>query len=138
MGRPVVAADASIGMVDGLARCLPRATVCCDIRRLPFRPASFAGLIVSGVLLHLPKESCQSALEEVGRVLIPAGRALVSMKRGTGEGWRTLPPFPHRRWYALYQPEEFLCLCGRAGLTASMTGFPARGDWFSLTVSRPN
>jgi hypothetical protein len=91
-----------------------------------------------GVLLHLPKDTCQSALEEVGRVLIPSGRALVSMKAGSGEGWRTLPAFPHRRWYAYYRPDEFQRLCRRAALTASAISFIARADWFSTVVGRTN
>jgi tRNA (uracil-5-)-methyltransferase TRM9 len=136
-GFGVVAADCALGMAQEIKRQLPAAAVvCCDARRLPFRTASFAGLIASGVLLHLPKDACGSALSEVQRVLLPAGSALVSMRAGEGQGWREGKSLAERRWFSLYQPEEFKRLCLGAGLVVDAERSCPREDWFSL-VLRP-
>lgn len=136
-GYQVVAADIAVGMTQEIKRQMPKAAVvCCDARRLPFRPSSFAGLIASGVLLHLPKDACGSALREVKRVLIPAGLALVSMQAGEGEDWREGKSLVERRWFSLYRPEQFSRLCRGAGLSVEAVRPCSREDWYSL-VLRP-
>lgn len=136
-GYRVVAADSAVGMVQEIKRQMPKATVVCgDARRLPFQAASFAGLIASGVFLHVPMDACGSALSEVRRVLLPTGLALISMQAGEGEGWREGKSLSARRWFSLYQPEEFGLLCEGAGLSVDAVRHCRRRDWFSL-VLRP-
>ena len=52
-------------------------TVCrADAGRLPFRDGSFDAVVCTGVLMHLPDQ--RRALAELGRVLRPGGRLVVS------------------------------------------------------------
>jgi hypothetical protein len=87
-------------------------------------------VIASGVLLHLPKELCIAGLREIERVLIPEGRAAISMKRGQGQGWRSTEEFPLERWFAYYTPQKFAGLCEQAGLSISSVDITDREDWF--------
>jgi len=136
LGRQVVAADASFELLMRLPGPLKRGTVCCDVIRLPFRGRCFAGVIASGILLHLPKRSCQWALVEIARVLVSRGSAIISMKRGTGEGWRRSGDFPVPRWFAYYRPDEFANLCEEAGLVVSDLKVIHRKDWFTVYAQR--
>jgi tRNA (uracil-5-)-methyltransferase TRM9 len=132
-GRHVIFADVSLALLGRLA---PRDVVCCDAVALPLRDARLAGVIASGVLLHLPRELCSAALTEIFRVLQPGGRASLSMKRGLGEGWRTESHFPNPRWYTYYQIDEFGTLCERAGLVVVDVLAGQREDWFTTTATR--
>jgi SAM-dependent methyltransferase len=59
LGRRVVAIDPSYAMLHTLTASEPRvAMLCGDVFALPVRSHSFAGAIVSGVLLHLPRKLC--------------------------------------------------------------------------------
>jgi tRNA (uracil-5-)-methyltransferase TRM9 len=136
LGRQVVAADASFELLMRLPGLLKMRTVCCDVIRLPFRGRCFVGVIASGILLHLPKHSCQGALVEIARVLVPRGSAIISMKRGVGEGWRQSGDFPVPRWFAYYMPGEFADLCEGVGLVVSDLKVSHRKDWFTVYAAR--
>ena len=137
MGRSVVRADASLEvLLEGgrLVSCC--GSVCCDVTRLPFPDNSFAGLIASGVLLHLNDTDCRRALREILRILISNGLAVISMKAGEGQGWRTTPAFPSRRWFSYYSLDEFATMCRSAGLEIVAMSRSGRKDWFSLVVAK--
>jgi tRNA (uracil-5-)-methyltransferase TRM9 len=131
LGRQTIASDISATMLDKLGQTdLRGSLVCCDVTRTGFADNSFAGVIASGVLLHLPKELCTSALREIERVLLPAGRAAISMKHGQGQGWRSTDGFPLKRWFNYYTPQEFAGLCEIVGLSVSRVDIIDREDWF--------
>ena len=48
-----------------------------DATALPFSPQSFSAALIVGVLHHLSKEDAAQALQELRRVLLPGGRALI-------------------------------------------------------------
>jgi 2-polyprenyl-3-methyl-5-hydroxy-6-metoxy-1,4-benzoquinol methylase len=58
--------------------------VCCDVRRLPFRPASFNTVFSYSVVQHFSKSDARRILDEMGRVLTSGGTALVQMAHRLG------------------------------------------------------
>jgi ubiquinone/menaquinone biosynthesis C-methylase UbiE len=136
LGKTVVWADASEGILLASLGEIAGNALCCDVTALPLRTGAFAGVVASGVLLHLPKDECPLALSEIARVLSPSGRAVVSMKHGEGEGWRITPDFPVRRWFAYYQPEAFAELCRNAGFRVQQAYVSGRRDWFTIILTR--
>lgn len=141
-GRAVILADVTPELLSAtaarLATCLatPRIAVCCDALALPFRSTQFAGVIASGVLLHLPKPYTAAALDGIRRVLIPGGKALISMKHSGQDGWRETADFPAPRWFTYYEPEDFAHVCHAAGLRVIHLEKSARKDWFTATTER--
>ncbi|MDG4829322.1 class I SAM-dependent methyltransferase [Solwaraspora sp. WMMD1047] len=134
-GRTVVLADVTPALLTATAtRLASRSAVCCDALALPFRAGAFAGIIASGVLLHLPKPYTAGALEGIRRVLVPGGRALISMKHGGKDGWRSTDDFPAPRWFTYYEPEEFASACRAAGLRVARLDRSTRKDWFTATT----
>jgi tRNA (uracil-5-)-methyltransferase TRM9 len=135
LGRQLVASDISSAMLRRLrTTALRKNLVSCDATRLAFGDNSFAGVIASGVLLHLPRGLCGGALREIERVLIPDGSAAISMKLGQGEGWRSTEEFPLERWFSYYMPSEFAGLCEEAGLSVGSVLITERRDWFVVTA----
>jgi tRNA (uracil-5-)-methyltransferase TRM9 len=131
LGRQLVASDISSAMLRRLRPTALRGSlVSCEVTHLAFGDNSFAGVIASGVLLHVPRDSCLAALREIERVLIPDGSAAISMKRGQGEGWRSTEEFPLERWFSYYMPSEFAGLCEKAGLSIGNVAITERRDWF--------
>lgn len=132
LGRRVVAGDIShemlrrVGSRGSLNECL----VCSDVTLLPFKREVFAAIIASGVLLHLPGGLCLTALKSMRRVLGVDGRAIISMKSGSGAGWRSTEEFPESRWFVYYPPTEFVGMCRVAGFSEIEMYTPDRKDWF--------
>ncbi len=58
--------------------------VCCDVRRLPFRRASFDVVFSYSVVQHFSKPDGRRIVGEAGRVLAPAGTAFVQMAHRLG------------------------------------------------------
>ncbi|MEV4497085.1 class I SAM-dependent methyltransferase [Micromonospora arborensis] len=138
-GRTAILADVTLELLSATAARLasPNA-VCGDAVALPFRDTCFAGIIASGVLLHLPKPYTPAALASIHRTLIPGGRALVSMKHSGQDGWRTTEEFPAPRWFTYYQPEEFAEECRAVGLRVTHMDKSTRKDWFTVMAERPS
>lgn len=137
LGHEVVLADVCLDLLAKARRRIGATmAVCCDATNLPFRERTFAGVIASGVLLHLPKTHVLTALGELQRVLVADGAATISMKYGGIDGWRTSTEFPCPRWFSYYQPEEFADLCRSAGLKVSNVDISKRKDWFTIIAVR--
>jgi SAM-dependent methyltransferase len=103
---------------------------------LPFRDGTFAGVIASGVLLHLPPAHLRPALEGIHRVLRTGGRASISMKHSGVDGWRTSAEFPCPRWFSYYRPEVFARACREVGLKVLAVETSRRKDWFTVVAAR--
>ncbi|GAB3810423.1 class I SAM-dependent methyltransferase [Micromonospora zhanjiangensis] len=135
LGRPVIFADAAINLL----RQLPRdRVVCCDVLSLPFPDGLFAGVIASGVLLHLPRASCLAAIAEIRRATTKGGRASFSMKVGSGAQWSRTAEVPGKRWFTYYAEHEFAVLCVRAGFAVTAAWRSHRADWFTVETIRPS
>jgi SAM-dependent methyltransferase len=137
LGFDVVFADFSLPMLHhGPGSARARWLVCCDVLGLPFCEGAFSGVLLSGVLLHLPRSQCRDALVGVRKILDGRGRVLMSMKRGTGEGWRVAGSIPKRRWFSYYAPDEFAEICESARLVIDRVTVSDREDWFTVTAGR--
>lgn len=136
LGYRVVALDSCYPLLRMLRSSgVQTGLLCGDVMALPIRDNVFSGAIVSGVLLHLPRRLCLPALSEIRRVLGVGGRVLISMKRGTDEGWRTTDDFPLPRWFTYYDPDEFSKLCINAGLLPREMLISGRKDWFTILAT---
>jgi len=139
LGRPTVLADVCL---DLLAKAKKRIgaelAVCCEATALPFRDGTFAGVIASGVLLHLPPVHLRPALEGIHRVLLAGGQAAISMKHGGLDGWRTSADFPCPRWFSYHDPEGFADMCREVGLKVLAVELSRRKDWFTVIAGRPD
>ena len=137
LGYRVVAIDSSYALLHTLTASEVRVGMLCgDALTLPVRGNAFAGAIVSGVLLHLPRRLCPQALAEIRRVLGAGGQVLISMKHGHGEGWRTTDEFPLPRWFTYYDPTEFALMCRDVGLSIRRSWVSDRENWFTLVAAR--
>jgi SAM-dependent methyltransferase len=131
--RPV-GVDLSTGLLREAARRTLVPLVHADLRRLPFSDASFDGIWSCASLLHLTVPEAARALEEFHRVLRPQGVLFVSVRHGSGEGWR---PDGHggRRWFHLYSQtdfEEAMRLARFDVVSAAVEPGVVNGEWVNL------
>ncbi len=78
LGRPVIAVDHSIGMLQKMVEKINSdllVPIYADARQLPLQSASCDGVVCSGVLHHI--QNWQQVLDEIARVLRPGGRLVV-------------------------------------------------------------
>jgi SAM-dependent methyltransferase len=135
LGRRVVAVDFGMSMLrcaqsrsSGHARDLRFVRL--DILELPFANDRFAGVWASGSLLHLPSAEVDRALSEIFRTLAPDGAAAISMRAGTGEGWRLGGTLAGRRWFTLVDPDDFASRMRQVGFRRVRIQEVGRQDWF--------
>jgi SAM-dependent methyltransferase len=89
LGRYVVSLDRSRQMLSVTRDDFPGPRVQADLRQLPFRRHSLAGVWASASLLHLERCDLRPALAEIARVLVADGVLFVSLKDGDGERWES-------------------------------------------------
>lgn len=121
-GHEVVGVDASEAMLAHARRRLPEADLRVgELTRLPLEDESVSGAVCALALSHLPELS--PAIAELGRVLAPGGRLIVSDPHPLASGvlgWRAvytdgagerrmIPEHPHRHG-------EYVAAFGAAGL----------------------
>ncbi|QYG91926.1 class I SAM-dependent methyltransferase [Iamia sp. SCSIO 61187] len=82
-GRSVLGLDFSPAMARLAAARLGAATAG-DLRALPVRSASVAGVVAFYALIHLRREELATGVAEIARVLRPGGRALLTAHEGEG------------------------------------------------------
>jgi len=124
-GAEVVGLDVSRGL---LAEARQRATarefsvdlVHGDAGRLPFKTDQFSQVVYVATLHHLPtREARRASLSEVGRVLEPGGRGLISVWSTAHDRFEATEGFDTTvdwtlpggesvgRFYHIYDPQEF-------------------------------
>lgn len=86
LGTLAVGADLSTGMLrQARVRLSSIPVVQADMRRLPFRSAAFDGIVAYYCIQHVARAGLPAVVEEVGRVLGPAGAVLIAAHLGQGE-----------------------------------------------------
>jgi ubiquinone/menaquinone biosynthesis C-methylase UbiE len=104
-----------------------------DATRLPFADASFDGVVMWGVLMHIPE--CEKALGEIARVLKPGGKfvlaennarslEVVFLERLVNVAKRALGRVPHQRRRVPLGIEEWQ-VAESDGLMVRKTDMPA-------------
>ncbi|MFV2107777.1 class I SAM-dependent methyltransferase [Micromonospora sp. LOL_015] len=137
-GRAVVLADVTPELLRATTvRIAVNAAVCCDALALPLRSAAFAGVIASGVRLHLPRQYAVTAPVDIRRVLLPGGKVLISVKYGvvTGGAAPRLPGPPVVQLLRAGGPRRAVSQGGAARRAAGRE--QPRKDRFTATAERP-
>jgi ubiquinone/menaquinone biosynthesis C-methylase UbiE len=113
-----------------------------DMSALPFRAASFDGLAAYYSIIHVPREEHTTIVDEIRRVLVPGGHALLVF------GSRDLPAdHDQNSWFGVpmywshYDAETSLALLSDAGLKVEwseiLTDPMGHGEHlFALVTSR--
>ena len=83
-GLRAVGVDFSLGMLRAGVRECPGARVQGDARRLPVTTGGVDGVWAKASLLHLQRDDAGRALDEVRRILRPAGILFLAVKAGSG------------------------------------------------------
>ena len=130
-GWNVVACDIS-GELLGITRARSAlvSVVQADMMRLPFRENCFVGAWVCASMVHIALGQHMTALKELFRVLISGGTVAISMKAGTGEGWKTGGLMDGPRWFSHVEPSSFVDVMESAGFSDVSTSWSGRGAWF--------
>lgn len=85
-GCDVVGVDAALGMLAVARRRNPGLSLLAgDMRGLPLRSGSCAGLVAFYLLHHVPRAELRLVLRELRRVLLAGGPLLVATHAGAGE-----------------------------------------------------
>jgi len=139
LGLRVVALDRAGAMLALVRRRDMGLPVRADLRHLPLADASVDGAWACASLLHLAREDLPQALDEIARVLRPAGLLWLSVKRGRGDWWRGEDSL--KRFFALYTEEELddrLAAAGLAVSGGSVSRDPlGREAWITRLAVRP-
>ncbi|TSC89420.1 MAG: type 11 methyltransferase [Microgenomates group bacterium Gr01-1014_5] len=81
-----------------------------SVYELDFPDNSFDGFWASAVLLHIPKNRIDEALQSLGRVVRDKGVGFISVKQGEGERMEfeeAHAPSVHQRLFSYYSEDEF-------------------------------
>jgi SAM-dependent methyltransferase len=134
-GVPSVGIDISSGMLAAARRRTISPLVSADVRSLPFRAASFAGVWCCAVLLHLDATDFARSIEEFRRVLVDDGGLFVSVRHGVGSEVRRAGASGTRR-FVLYKCDEVADLVALGGfdVTAATAepGVVGGGTWINV------
>ncbi len=104
-----------------------RPAVVCDIRRLPFRPGSIAGVLFSFCLHHIHDAGERgSCLSHAAVLLRPGGIIAIA-------DWHEAPEF-HKDW-PMPQPDRLAAAGRQAGLIVECQEL--RGKLFKLVLRKP-
>jgi ubiquinone/menaquinone biosynthesis C-methylase UbiE len=142
-GKSVIAGDISMAMLRAARRqtdfdSLRAATyIRLNMLELPFQDDQFGGIWASGSLLHLPSADLPQALSEIWRTLAPGGVTALSMRSGTGEGWRNGGTLPGCRWFTLVRPQDFAEQLAQHDFGQVGTRYIGRQDWFIAWGRKP-
>lgn len=114
-GCTVLAIDISLPMLLKARKRFEGALVAADMRRLPLRKKSLAGIWACASFLHIPKRDGASTLQHLRSFLKEDGVLALAVKEGDGEEFRTRAG--HTRFFAFYREDELAELVTSAGFS---------------------
>lgn len=110
MGYEYIGTDISKGLLEQARRNNPGVVFLeQSVYELDFPQNSFDGFWASAVLLHMPKDKIDKALQSVKRVMKKGGIGFISLKKGDGERFvqGDHVGINYKRFFAFYQQDEF-------------------------------
>lgn len=112
MGFNYTGTDASSGLIEIASKRNPGTNFVNEaVDELSFPANTFDGFWASAVLLHIPKNQIDTAMQSIYCVTKPGGIGFITMKAGAGE--REDPNTG--RWFAFYSGEAFAGILKRNG-----------------------
>ena len=135
LGRPVVALDAAIAMLE-LARVAAPAAWCvqADLEALPIRPFSLGGAWAQASYLHVPKPRLPLALAQLHRATTPGAPLAIAMRRGDYSGHALPGDTFTGRFFASWQQEPLVAVVEGAGF--SVDSCSTEDEWIHLRGTR--
>ncbi|CAN5199518.1 hypothetical protein BH09PAT2_BH09PAT2_03230 [soil metagenome] len=110
LGYDYIGTDISNGLLEVAKKNNPGVSFFLQsVYELDFNPDSFDGFWASAVLLHMPKDRIDEALNSIKRILKSGAIGFISLKKGDGE---KLVEGDHvgieyKRFFSFYQKNEF-------------------------------
>ena len=136
-GLRAIGVDFSLGMLKAGVRECPGTRAQADARRLPVQTGCVDGVWAKASLLHLQRHDAARALDEVRRVLRPAGILFLAVKAGSGEATETarygLPRF--FQYWSDAELDEVLAAHAFDVLTRTTDAAP-RDTWLTRLARR--
>jgi len=109
-GKDVICIDASESMVK-LSSERGLHSVLAVFDNLPFENCSFDGVWSYTALLHTPKKSIDTPLEEISRILKHSGIFALGLIEGNTEEYKESSGVDMPRWFSFFQKDEIINLC---------------------------
>jgi len=104
--------DASKGLIEIAQKRNPEGRfINVAVEKLDFPEGSFDGFWASAVLLHIPKERIDIALQRIKKQIRGGGVGFISLKEGVGE--KEDPETG--RWFSYYKMDEFKGILNKNG-----------------------
>jgi len=137
LGRPAVALDAALAMVELARSVAPDAWgVQADLEALPFRRGGLAGGWARASYLHLAKVRLPVALADLHQALIVGAPVTLTMRRGDAEGPLVDDDFPGR-FFADWDPEALAEVVVGAGFALDELASQTEGrEWLHVHATR--
>lgn len=132
LGHEVVSGDLSLELLKITGHEQKTRLVQLDLLTLPFREGTFAGVWVSGGLLHTPGSAHPRAFSEIYRVLTAGGATAISLREGESEGWRRGERMDQDRWFTLRRPDHVVQEMTFAGFDSVVWTHCGRRNWFII------
>ncbi len=137
MGYEYTGTDISEGLLTNARSMLPNAKFLkMSVYNLKFPKNTFDGFWASAILLHIPKDRINDALNKIRSVLKQGGVGFISLKEGQGEKVET----ETQRLFTYYQSGEFkeiLVNIGFKVLYERRKDFP-KTKWLAFIVKKIN
>jgi len=110
MGYDYVGTDISQGLLQEAQKNNPGATFLLQsVYEIDFPDNSFDGVWACAVLLHMPKDRIDTALQSIQRVMKKDGVMFISLKKGDGEKFveGDHVGIQYKRFFSFYEMPEF-------------------------------
>lgn len=133
-GSIITGIDLSMGMLTYAQKQVHGNLVSMNMRYLGFCNNHFDGAWCCASLLHLPKTEAVYALQEIRRILKSGGMLVLSIQKGTGEGWESGYVPGVNRFFARYQSDEMRSILSNNGFAIRQVNLSqeVNREWLSF------
>jgi len=115
-GYDVLGVDLSPNMIEKAEKVAPKAKFkVMNLLELDFPPDSFDGVFFCAGLLAVPRKHSFDILKKIHFILADKGVLFISVKEGTGEGFKFRKGVNVEKFYSFYTKEELEEMFGRIG-----------------------
>jgi SAM-dependent methyltransferase len=142
IGQTAIGLDATPAFVE-----MAKAASGCEVWQQTFLAldlpeAYFDGIFANASLLHVPAQAMERVLKDLWRSLVPGGAIVMSLARGTGEGFVDRPT--GARYTSYWEYETIAVILARVGFTIAYHYYrppnlpPELQSWVAIVARRAN